>query len=152
MALNVNIPTTNGLHVEFTAGWQCFKVYGCSWWKPATGVFWSRLLPNTFAGFYDSTTCYAGGKPKGHVYYTRQGMTEGEHAFKTPMPIRSMMIGFNRNYTRRPSVIVYNRHCRLLDTDYETAVMATNSTDLWDDDDSSADWGLSSNWTTPLPE
>ncbi|ETL39159.1 hypothetical protein F442_21974, partial [Phytophthora nicotianae P10297] len=162
MALNVNIPSTNGLHVEFTAGWKCLKFYGCNWWKPATGVYWARLPENAFAAFHESTTCYAGGKPKTRVYYTKQGDIWGSHAFETPMAIRSMMIGFNKNYTRRPRIIYYDPHCRLIDTDFENSTyngatnnedveMAANSSGLWSDDDTT-NGGLSSNWTTRLPE
>ncbi|ETK85732.1 hypothetical protein F441_09682 [Phytophthora nicotianae CJ01A1] len=80
------------------------------------------------------------------------------------MPIRSMMIGVNRNYTRRPSVIYYNG-CRLDDyrgdieniirgevIDDETMETAANSSDQRSGDGASADRGLSPNWTAPLPE
>ncbi|KAG6971222.1 hypothetical protein JG687_00002186 [Phytophthora cactorum] len=162
--VSVSIPSTNGLHVAFTTAWKCLKFYGCDYWKPATGVYWDNLPDDAFIAFHESTTCYAGGSPKTRVYYSNPATMDNTHVFQTPMSIRSMMVGFDKNYTRRPSVIYYNG-CRLDDlggefengirvgvTDDDTVKTTTNSSDQWSGDDASADGSLSSNWTALLPE
>ncbi|ETO74475.1 hypothetical protein F444_09816 [Phytophthora nicotianae P1976] len=161
VVLTVSISSTNGLNIAFPSTWKCLTFHNCDYWKPATAVYWSNLPYYTFAAFYETTTCYAGGES---VYYSAPLVPTGSHAFLPPMPIRSMMIGVNRNYTRRPSVIYYNG-CRLDDyrgdieniirgevIDDETMETAANSSDQRSGDGASADWGLSPNWTAPLPE
>ncbi|POM75610.1 Hypothetical protein PHPALM_7266 [Phytophthora palmivora] len=121
----------------------------CEYWQPATTISWENLAYNQFAAFYETDTCWDGGK-----YQFLSGQDPGSVEFKGNQPIRSMMVGEIGNYGRRPSVIFHRcgNDANERTGVNTTVVEVTRNNSISSSDNFSITDSSSSNWTDLLPE
>ncbi|KAG1697108.1 hypothetical protein DVH05_017494 [Phytophthora capsici] len=86
--------------------WKCVTIESCKYWQPAKSVHWWELPDSNFVMFYETNTCRVGNESYAFSKYRE---TSGKREFKTPRPVRSMMIGQGHSnfnlYQRRPEII-----------------------------------------------
>ncbi|KAH7484662.1 uncharacterized protein KRP23_3718 [Phytophthora ramorum] len=87
----------NGIKMEYPnpVNHACFSIGECDEWHPAKLLLWWDLPANSVAMFFEDANCYSG---EGFsMYTTDQGDADGEKVFENPQPIRSMMLGTNKD-------------------------------------------------------
>ncbi|KAK1945975.1 hypothetical protein P3T76_003023 [Phytophthora citrophthora] len=86
--------------------WKCVTIESCNSWQPAKSVHWWELPDTNFVVFYETDTCRTGNSS---YVFSNPRESSGKREFKTPRPVRSMMIGQGHNhfnlYQRRPEII-----------------------------------------------
>ncbi|KAG1697109.1 hypothetical protein DVH05_017495 [Phytophthora capsici] len=155
--LRVTFPKMDNLKYNNTGSWRCLEFQNCDFWQPARSVSWVNLPTNKFAMFFETRNCRAGDK---YVFISKQGLRSGINKFKSFQPIRSMMIGENHNYTRRPLSTQFKCPVRYESSSIEAAEAiyylnpSTTPIKNCTDDDSIVymESNLSSNWHGDLPD
>ncbi|KAG7375204.1 hypothetical protein PHYPSEUDO_002594 [Phytophthora pseudosyringae] len=149
LSIAVFFQAANSLTYVNPGDWACLTFEGCSFWKPTKLIAWTNLPAGKFIRFYETNTCYAGGK---HYFLSRNATAT--HDFEPPQAIRSVMIGNHYNYTRRPSVITSqcfsDKERAILDESKNSDANYTSGIE-WSNDGSTAAGGLSSNWSDAIP-
>ncbi|ETM45586.1 hypothetical protein L914_09408 [Phytophthora nicotianae] len=144
-----NYRTVYTSHVDFI----CMEISNCPHWELATSVAWDDLPTDKFGIFYETTTCRTGGK---YFYISDVAKENGTHTLKTPIAIRSFMVGTTNDYMRRPSRIVNSCPEERISLQNATETLngaTSNFTEeiKWKADDAAEAGGLSSNWSDVMP-
>lgn len=121
---------------ESPHSYVCVTLTNCTYWQPAAVISWRNLPTYKSAQFYESDTCHAGdGK---FSFVSDQLHTDGSHLFQTPTPIRSMMVGGDMDYTRRPTSISVKCQLGKVIALAENTPMNGSNTELHDGNDTAS--------------
>jgi hypothetical protein len=115
--------------------WECRTFESCDNWKRTQTLSWSGLPSTHFVAFYETTTCHSTKAFLASEFLEPSGSIK----LKTALPIRSVMVGRDLLYGRRPHNIT--RYCP---KESATVEAPTNVSAIENE--------MSSNWFDALPD